>query len=68
MTNYVVAVEREDNGVEMEAEKEEEEEDNEEKNEGFKVEEMKEQQEELGVMSTNDEDTDEEGNNLHDKD
>ena len=38
------------------------------KNEGFKVEGMKEQEEEEGVVSTIDEDTDKEENNTHDKD
>eukprot|EP00957_Ditylum_brightwellii_P097967 7462025-Ditylum_brightwellii.AAC.1 len=69
---------REDNGVEIgenyerennnEKEPESDKEEEEEENEGFEVEEIKEQQEEGGVVSTIDEDTYEKGNNMHDKD
>eukprot|EP00957_Ditylum_brightwellii_P119921 9151654-Ditylum_brightwellii.AAC.1 len=69
---------REDNGVEMGEnaerennnvkEPESEEEEEEEKNKSFDVEEMKEHQEEEGVMRTNYAETYEEGNNIHDKD
>eukprot|EP00957_Ditylum_brightwellii_P035521 2693417-Ditylum_brightwellii.AAC.1 len=55
-----------ENNKEKESESEEEEE--EEKNEGFKGEQMKEQQEEEGIVSTIDENIGKEENNIHGKD